>query len=486
MSASLPGPCSALLRWLLSARPTCSAGWLGPLALGASLVLAAPHLGAQDPPAEPPVPESTVPTPEELWKLVQKLSGEVAGLRATVNDLNAQLDAARATAVDDDQEGFYIPRLSADFQESGLPQQFGNIYTKPYLATLGQRTYLGGYIDFEYVDPSGGDKDRFFDQHRFVPFFYSDVSDRVKIAAELEFEHGHEVKVEFAQIDYLFNDAFNFRAGIMLLPLGKLNEVHDTPVQDLTIRPLVNRFIIPTTLRDAGVGAFGDISEDLSYQVAVTNGFRGLDDSGAVAINNMTGLRSAAPQSDTLDSPFTNSNDKLAYSGRVAWTPLLGTEFGVSALHDTYDEAGDNDLRIMALDATVDGKALAWLPDPLELLGEFARADIERDAFAKASGVAGDMDGYYAQANWHFGDSFLESWKQSGLVEDGAHFTFVTRYDHVDLDDYSMRRTTVGLNFRPNSHNTVFKLDYQFNDDSGANNGTNADNAVLFSVATYF
>jgi hypothetical protein len=56
----------------------------------------------------------------------------------------------------------------------------------------------------------------------------------------------------------------------------------------------------------------------------------------------------------------------------------------------------------------------------------------------------------------------------------------------VQLDTYDIRRTTIGVNFRPNAHDTVFKLDYQFNDDHGSEEGRNDDDALLFSVATYF
>ena len=430
-----------------------------------------------------PLPAQT--TSQDAWDAVKAqmdaMAQEIRDLRLTVTGLKSQLDAAAATGADE----FYIPRLANEFTLSGQSQQLGGVYTKPYLGTLGDRTYLGGYVDLEFKDGKG-DENQFFDQHRLVPFIYSDVSDRVKVSTELEFEHGHEVEVEFAQIDYLFSKAFNFRAGIMLVPLGKLNEVHDSPIQDLTERPLVDRFIIPTTLRDAGVGAYGDLAEDLSYQFSVTNGFKGLDAAGTSAITATDGLRKAAPQADALGEPFEQMNDTLAYAGRLAWSPVLGSEIGASALQDTYDENGDNDLLLMALDGTLDGKAVEWLPDQMELLGEGAWANIERDSFAKASGVVDDMHGYYVQANWHFEPLWLQEYKEDGTLTRDAHFTFVTRYDHVNLDTYDMRRTTLGLNFRPNAHDTVFKLDYQFNDDSGSNQGLRDDDALLFSVATYF
>jgi hypothetical protein len=425
---------------------------------------------------------------QEAWDAIKQqmdtMAQEIRDLRLQVTGLKSQLDAATSGAGAAGDE-YYIPRLAGEFTLSGQSQQLGGVYTKPWLGTLGERTHLGGYLDLEFKDGKG-DENQFFDQHRLVPFIYSDVSDRVKVSTELEFEHGHEVEVEFAQIDYLFSPAFAFRAGIMLLPLGKLNEVHDSPIQDLTERPLVDRYIIPTTLRDAGVGAYGDLGDDLSYMVTVTNGFKGLDAAGTSAITAKDGLRKAAPQSDELADAFEQINDQLAYAGRLAWSPILGSEVGVSAMEDTYDEDGDNDLRIMALDGTLDGKAVGWLPDPMELLGEAAWANVDRNGFAQASGVADDMHGYYVQANWHLDPGFLERWRADGTVSQDAHFTFVTRYDHVNLDTYDMRRTTLGLNFRPNAHDTVYKLDYQLNDDSGSEQGLRDDDALLFSVATYF
>ena len=163
---------------------------------------------------------------------------------------------------------------------------------------------------------------------------------------------------------------------------------------------------------------------------------------------------------------------------------MLGVELGTSAHLDHYDEAGDNRLRIVALDATVDGAAVPFLPDNVELLYEGASADVHRDMFAKASGVAGDMTGHYVQTNVHFAPDWIRSLVDDGFVQDGSHFTFVVRHGSVDLDDYVMRRTTLGLNFRPNESDTVFKLDYQFNSDKGARKGTNDDNAFIASVAS--
>ncbi|HTE06389.1 MAG TPA: hypothetical protein VK824_09350 [Planctomycetota bacterium] len=423
---------------------------------------------------------------QALSAQVDALTRQVQSLSSTTVQLQSELAAARAAAPGEEAQDYYIPRLAGSFEESGLSANLGNVYTKPYLTNLGKRTYLGGYIDLIATNPAGSDKKKNFRPERFVPFIYSDVSDRVKFASEIEIEDGHEVEVEFAHVDYLMTRAANFRAGIELLPLGKFNEVHDSPIQELTDRPLVDTFIIPTTLRDAGVGLYGDLSDEVSYQFTLTNGFRGLDAAGNNVITAEDGLAEARPHEFEIGEQFQNQNDKLAYTQRVAWKPELGMEFGASALFDSYDENGDNSLNIYALDATLDGKAVGFLPDQLELLGEAGWAAIERDDFAKANGVAGDMNGWYAQANWHCDPTWLTEWKQNGTLEEDAHFTLVARYDDVSLDTYDRRRTTFGVNFRPNAHDTVFKLDYQFNDDAGSEAGANDEDALLFSVATYF
>jgi hypothetical protein len=451
-----------------------------PLGFLLLLALAVP-LGAQAEPAS-----------DDRDERIAELEGEVTELNAAFRELlglskemRKQLDMLIGRPSDTD--AFYIPRQSADFAESGQSPSLGDIYTKPFLSEYGENTYIGGYIDLEFFNYSGSSKNKEFDQHRLVPFLYSDVSENVKVAAEVEIEHGHELEVEFAQMDFLFNENVNLRAGIQLLPLGKLNEVHDSPIQDLTARPLVNRFIIPTTLRDAGLGVWGDITENVSYQATVTNGFSGLADDGTSAITAKNGLRNAAPHKDTIGDPFENINDSLAYTARVAYKPVLGVETGFSGLFDTYDESGDNHLRILALDATVNGKAIPLMPDNMEFLYEGAWADIQRDSFARASGVAGDMEGHYVQTNVHFAPDFLsDAAEDGGFVQDGAHFTFVTRYGAVELDDYTMRRTTLGINFRPNESSTVMKLDYLMNGDHGSESGTNNDNAWALSFASYF
>src|SRR5690606_5504586 len=93
---------------------------------------------------------------------------------------------------------------------------------------------------------------------------------------EIEFEHastgqGGEVSVEFAYLDYLATPHLGVRAGMVLVPMGFVNELHEPTTFLGTTRPLTESTIIPTTWRENGAGVFGDIG-DFSYRAYVING----------------------------------------------------------------------------------------------------------------------------------------------------------------------------------------------------------------------
>ena len=434
---------------------------------------------------------------QQIAKDVQK-EKEMALLKEEVQKRDVKITAEESPASVKEPvikeaigEESYLARKSAELSEKKLAPAFGGVYTKPFLRRFGRNTYLGGYMDFEYraseneADPQG------FTQKRFIPFIYSDISDRVKLAAEIEFEYGGvgggrsgEVILEFGTIDFLLTDWINWRGGFLLTPLGKLNLVHDSPLQDFTDRPLVDQLIIPTTLTDLGMGFFGTMYPSelskLDYEIYVTNGvFRGLDANGEARIGEVNGLRSAK------GGYFNDSyNESPGVVGRVAFSPFIGLEVAGSAYTSRYDENNDNQLTISALDFT-------YQRGPFEFLGEGAYAFMDTNELAEDAGITDDMWGYYLEARYHFMPSILKSWSPKIFTENST-FTGVLRWDQVQtagLEDgegvYWLRnRITPGLNYRY-TEDTVFKLDYQINMEEKDMPGI-ANNAFLFSVATYF
>jgi hypothetical protein len=416
--------------------------------------------------------------------------------------------------------------------EEKVPLSFGTtgsgrlVYAKPFVAA--PKAIVGGYMDIQYrsqqkgsIDNGFGGTSNSFDQQRFVPFIYADISEHVKMASELEIEHGIretsstelEFGLEFAFIDYLVKEPFNLRAGILLLPIGKFNLLHDSPLNDLTDRPLVSQFIIPSTVSETGAGFYGTIypgrTDKLDYELYVTTGPCGTNQAGTPQVNEATGTRGSrqrtCPTTDGLD----NNNGK-AVVGRLAYSPMLGVEVGGSGYYgNSAPYANYNPLSITAIDWTLQR-------GPFELIGEAAWAYARGNSraingntigFAPGSlltGQPGDSgqgippqrsSGFYIQGNYHFMPAFLTKLSPKRFGE-GSTFTAVIRYDRVNtnLDNSNntggwgnLEQISFGLNYRP-VEDAVFKISYQYQP-MAFNPNTNQrihDNALVISAATYF
>ncbi|MCZ7627345.1 MAG: hypothetical protein M5R38_17705 [Candidatus Methylomirabilis sp.] len=103
---------------------------------------------------------------------------------------------------------------------------------------------IGGYgeasaIFFVNDKDQPGKQRNFGDLLRFVTYIGYKFTDRIVLNSEIEFEHAKvgattssgsgDVEVEFANLDFLFTDWLNFRAGLLLIPMGFLNEMHEPP-----------------------------------------------------------------------------------------------------------------------------------------------------------------------------------------------------------------------------------------------------------------
>jgi hypothetical protein len=390
------------------------------------------------------------------------------------------------------EEGSRAPEPGA-LPEGSSAGGRGGIYDKPFLGRVAPQAYLGGYFEVELRDAEHAPHD--FRLHRFVPSIYADIHERVRFASEVEIEDGTKVEVEFAIIDFLISDLVNFRGGVILDPLGKFNLIHDSPINDLTDRPLVDELVIPTTLREIGAGLFGMLTPrqsqwEVKYEAYITSGFKGLskDPLQAPAITRTEGLAEAKPSEDALGThDLGDNNNAFAGVGRLSLSPALGSEVGLSAHYGAYDQAEKNDLTIFAVDAAYQIPQFELLDvpiGPIEILGEGAYALIERNAFARARGVPDDLWGYYVQVNYKLMPSFLVL-NVPGLFLPASTFTLVGRWDQADLDGSRLHRATVGLNYRI-VQSTVVKLDYQFNRGSGLAPDTADDDAFIISLASYF
>lgn len=386
------------------------------------------------------------------------------------------------------------------------------IYAKPFLSA--PKATIGGYADVMYNILSRQNLDNpsrnSFGQQRLVPFIYADITDRVKFAAEIEIERGGtnspqgdgSIQVEFAQLDYLVDERINLRGGILLMPVGKFNLLHDSPLNDLVDRPMVSRLIIPSTWFEAGAGIYGTFYptalSKIDYELYAVNGMT----QTAGAITDL-GIRSAR------GSVSRDRDDSKAIVGRLAFSPMLGIEIAGSGYHGQYKPStatiGSGNIDIFAVDWTLQR-------GPFELIGEAAWTRISNN---NATGVANNpigpagMFGYYVQGNYHFMPEILKRLAPSHF-SDASTFTATVRWEQIDTDTDNrtvgrantlgnrreLDRLTVGLNFRP-VEDMVFKINWQYNTQNGgvgltpAGDLGNASSPMdgdgfLFQAATYF
>ena len=189
-------------------------------------------------------------------------------------------------------------------------------------------TAIGGYGELTLNAPSIGQS--VIDLRRLVLFVGHNFNERIRFYSELEVEHAvassddqGEFEVEQAYLDGLFSRHFNLRAGLIIMPVGIINVYHEPPTFNGVDRPDVDTLVIPSTWREAGFGAFGEITQGLSYQVYLTSGF---DANGFTAEG---GIQDGHQEAQLATASTFGAVARLTYE------PVLATIFGLSAYGGT-------------------------------------------------------------------------------------------------------------------------------------------------------
>lgn len=361
----------------------------------------------------------------------------------------------------------------------GRPFVEGGAYDKPYMTRLFGRTAIGGYAEAHarWEQADGVTEEMGFELKRWNIFTSTQVNDFIRIGAELEFEElAEEITLEFAAIDFTIHPSFTVRAGAILSPLGRFNLSHDSPRNEFTDRPLVSTEIIGTALTEPGIGALGAFSLGgagrLTYELYAVNGFH-------------DGLINESPDGTRIPvgkKNFEDNNASPSAVGRLAWSPRLGYELGVSGHRGAYnvflldgEQVEDrNELAIWAVDAEARVAGL-------EMSGEAVIANLDIPSGLEGIYAAGQR-GLYVQAVRDFGRGWVRTMP-------GSFFEVGTRYDVVDFDSDltgdSLQRATVGLNFRPTA-DTALKFNYLRARSRDRFNNLGEGAGLLFSIATYF
>lgn len=274
-------------------------------------------------------------SPEETERQLQQLQQEQRRMREEIERLKREVEIPRGdrkrleeierrqTIVTDElrrlREAFVLPETRELKSYYGLAPAASKVYG------LERGLSIGGYGEANLrtvVGDKGNDHD-VFDFLRLVLYVGYKFNDWIVFNSETEFEHAStgesgEVSVEFANLDFLLHKMANARFGLVLVPVGFLNEVHEPPFFFGNVRPPVETVLLPTTWRANGFGFFGELLPGLTYR---TYGITSLDASGF----RSSGIRGGR-QSGSLERA-----EDFSWVGRLDYAFLPNSFVGVSA-----------------------------------------------------------------------------------------------------------------------------------------------------------
>ncbi len=340
---------------------------------------------------------------------------------------------------------------------------------------------IGGYVQIDYNEPDGPTPGK-LDVHRLVMLFGYNFSDRVSFLTEIEWEHVKEVYVEQAFVNYSFSTAFNIRGGLMLVPMGYVNEYHEPPVFYGVERPGLDNYIVPTTWRELGIGATGNLQNlSLRYQAYLFNGFISYMD-GEGTLRGSDGLRKGRQKGaeSVINTP--NLSVKLDYYGILGLRLGLAGYFGNTQTDDSSVEGSTVGVSMIGFNALYRYKSL-------DLRGQYIWTSLSgTEDYNELTGkdLGSQMNGFYLEAAYD-----ILPWIDRNTDKQFFLFTRYEAYDtHADTDGdldrnpaYDRNNVTAGFDFKI-APGVVFKADYQwFND---AREGIDPDNQFNAGIGVMF
>jgi hypothetical protein len=313
---------------------------------------------------------------------------------------------------------------------------------------------IGGYAQIDYNEPDGKEVGN-LDVHRLVMLLGYKFNDKVSFLTEIEYEHVKEVFVEQAYIQYKATSKMNVLAGLMLVPMGIINEYHEPTTYYGVERPNVDKYIVPTTWREIGIGINGTLDNaSLKYQAYLFNGFSSYNN-GVGLLRGVDGLRKGRQKGaeSTVSSP--NFSAKLDFYG------IQGLRLGISGYFGST-QTDDTTLEDSTIGITMIGVDARYRYQNFEFRGQFINtnlSDTEKYNALTGKDIGSRMYGYYTEVAYSFNlkgveklTPFLRYEKYNTQAETSGTLVKNLAYDKNEL--------LFGLSYKV-ANGAVFKVDYQ-------------------------
>jgi len=402
---------------------------------------------------------------EELQRQVTALQEELARLEQSgaadqrLSELERRIDLL-AAEIEQSRTGGATAEQPLDGSR-GLAPAASKVYGVAHGVSIGgygEALYENYSRETQSRQPSG--KTDQIDFLRAIVYVGYKFSDKLLVNSEIEFEHastgkGGEVSVEFAYLDYAFGPKVGLRAGLLLVPVGFLNELHEPPIFHGARRPEVETAVLPSTWRENGAGLFGEAGS-LQWRAY------------AVAGLNSAGFTSAGVRGGRQSGARSKAED-FAFVARADWSRgglLAGASFytGGSAQGATVDgQPFEARLQLFDLHAQYEWRGLQLRAlYARSTLGDAAEVN-RKNGLTGARSVGEAQEGYYVQAAFDvFSLAPRGQWSLTPFV----------RYERIDTQDgvpaghaedpaTDRKLVTAGLGLKPLPQ-VVLKADYQW------------------------
>ncbi len=291
-------------------------------------------------------------SPEELERRLEQLQREMQELR---EQLEAETKSRRAGSPSPPSGGAPAPEVSAPAE---------SVYR-----SLLDAVKIGGYGSVRFESNTLDRASDTFTFRRFVLTTDARIVRPLRVGLELELERftdlelerttapraggglevteavegsaETEISLEQAWLEWELRPWLRYRAGMLLVPLGRFNLAHDDNRWNLPRRPLIDRGVpvlpVPSAWSEVGMGFTGDVelprAGALTYHLYVVNGVT-LDTEVERILETRGGdtgkLEIEAELRPVRGTAGLDLKDGKAVTGRLAWSPRPGQEVGAS------------------------------------------------------------------------------------------------------------------------------------------------------------
>ncbi len=386
---------------------------------------------------------------------------------------------------------FILAVIAVNAQEAKRNNLYENSAEK-MLSTDGKLT-IGGYGEIYYNQPFGNDvrNNGKLDVQRLVLMIGYKFNSRTSFITEIEYEHVKEVYIEQAFLQYKITDNLNFRGGLLLTPMGIINEYHEPTTFNGVTRPLADKYISPTTWREIGVGFMGYLHDySIKYQLYIVNGFNGYD--GAPHLRGKDGFRKGRQKGAESFMSSPNLTGKVEFYGISGLNIGLSGYFGntQSSLYDGLDEDIAEDKAVAdssRVNISMIGVDARYKLKGLQLKGQFYYTSLsntkEYNEFTDRD-IGKSMMAYYVEAGYNVFRHFPKV--KTELIPFIRYSNYNT---HKSVDTgteknlaYDNKVITTGLSWKL-AKNAVLKTDIQLiksKADSEYSKSFNAGIGIMF------